>query len=100
MDKYGTRSRRKIYFRVLLPEKKSNVKCHTNKISPEWCSKDINACITSGDPECQFNPESNYLREHQLTYFCGSSPECMRTGSKVALQKGIIYIRSYQQGGL
>ena len=54
----------------------------------EWFEKDINTCITSGDPECQFNPKSNYLKEHQLTYFCGSSPECKRIGSKAALQKG------------
>ena len=71
--------------------KKFRSKCHTHKISQEWCSKDISACITSGDPECQFNPESSRPQEHQLSYFCGSSPECMRTGSTVALQKGIFF---------
>ena len=54
----------------------------------EWFEKDINNCIISGDLECQFNPELNFLKEHQLTYFCGSSPECKKVGSKAALQKG------------
>ena len=66
---------------------RKEVKLH--KPPQEWFDKDINTCINSGDPECQFNPESNYLRNLQLTYFCGSSPECMHIGSKVALQKGI-----------
>ena len=88
MDKSGTRSRRKICIRVLLQENKTSIGMSNTKTPQEWCYKDINTCITSGDRECQFNPESNNLREHQLTYFCGSSPECKRTGSKVALQKG------------
>ena len=54
----------------------------------EWFEKDINNCIIFGDPECQFNPELNFLKENQLTYFCGSSPECKKVGSKAALQKG------------
>ena len=53
----------------------------------EWFDKDINTCIISGDSECQFNPESKYLKEHQLTYFCGSSPECKHVGSMAALHK-------------
>ena len=56
----------------------------------DWFHKDINDCIIQGDAECQFNPDSKYLKEHQLTYFCGSSPECKRVGSKAALQKGEI----------
>ena len=72
-------------------------KCHTHKLPPEWCYKDINKCITSGDRECQFNPESRTdetpetedLEKHQIPFFCGSSPECKLIGSKVALQKGI-----------
>ena len=54
----------------------------------EWFKKDINNCILSGDLECQFNSELKFLKEHQLTYFCGSSPECQIVGSKAALQKG------------
>ena len=54
----------------------------------EWFEKDINNCIISGDLECQFNSELKILKEHQLTYFCGSSPECQIVGSKAALQKG------------
>ena len=59
----------------------------------EWFEKDINKCIISGDPECQFNSDSNYLKEQQLTYFCGSSPECKRVGSKAAFQKGKYLIK-------
>ena len=54
----------------------------------EWFEKDINNCILSGDLECQFNSQLKILKEHQLTYFCGSSPECQMVGSKAALQKG------------
>ena len=59
----------------------------------EWFEKDINKCIISGDPECQFNSDSHYLKEQQLTYFCGSSPECKRVGSKAAFQKGKYLIK-------
>ena len=54
----------------------------------EWFEKDINNCILSGDLECQFNSQLKILKEQQLAYFCGSSPECQMVGSKAALQKG------------
>ena len=38
-----------------------------------WFAKDFSDCVLHGDPECQFDPKGNYLTEHQLTYFCGSS---------------------------
>ena len=54
----------------------------------EWFEKNISSCVLFGDPECQYNPESAYPKQQILTYFCGSSPECQRIGSKIALQKG------------
>ena len=58
-----------------------------DKPPDEWFHKDLNNCIISGDLECQFNSDLKYLKEHQLTYFCGSSPECKVVGSRAALQK-------------
>ena len=77
------------FFYYVRSEKSWSSMSGTHKPPKEWFDKDINTCVTSGDLECQFNPESKYLREHQLTFFCGSSPECMRVGSRAALQKGI-----------
>ena len=56
----------------------------------EWFEKNITTCILYGDPECQYNPESDYPKQQILTFFCGSSPECKQVGSKAALQKGIL----------
>ncbi len=36
-----------------------------------------------GDPECRLN--KSYLTEQQLTYFCGSAPECRQLGNSDAL---------------
>ena len=66
-------------------------KIHQGIPPKEWFEKNISSCVLSGDPECQYNPESNYPTEQILTYFCGSSPECKRMGSKLALQKGSSY---------
>ena len=53
----------------------------------EWFQKDMSDCVLSGDLECQFNPDRRILKEHQLTFFCGSAPECKVVGSRAALQK-------------
>jgi len=53
----------------------------------EWFSKDMSQCVLSGDLECQFSGDLRYLKEHQLTFFCGSALECKRVGSRAALQK-------------
>lgn len=37
----------------------------------------------NNDPECELT--SNYLIEQQLTYFCGSAPECRIIGNDQAL---------------
>ena len=59
-----------------------------NMKPPEsWFKKDLSECILSGDLECQFNPETRSRMEQQLTYFCGSSPECQVVGNRAALQK-------------
>ena len=52
-----------------------------------WFDKDLSRCIMSGDLECQFSPENRHLKEQQLTFFCGSAPECKVVGSRAALQK-------------
>jgi len=49
----------------------------------------------SGDLECQFNPQSMYLREQQLTFFCGSAPECKVMGSRAALEKAKFNAEKY-----
>ena len=53
--------------------------------SQEWFDKDLSECILSRDPECQLN--RTFLTEQQLTYFCGSAPECMQLGNEDALNK-------------
>merc|ERR1712029_775182 len=45
--------------------------------------------------ECQFNPQSMYLREQQLTFFCGSAPECKVMGSRAALEKAKFNAEKY-----
>jgi hypothetical protein len=56
----------------------------TNKPSLEWFSKDLSQCILENDIECDFS--NDYLIEQQLTYFCGSAPECRQVGNYKALQ--------------
>ena len=51
--------------------------------SQEWFEKEVSTCILTNDPECEFTP--NYLIEQQLTYFCGSAPECRTLGNYQAL---------------
>ena len=63
---------------------------HRTMGNKEWFEKNITTCILYGDPECQYNPESDYPKQQILTFFCGSSPECKQVGSKAALQKGIL----------
>ena len=53
----------------------------SNKPRDQWCGKDINQCIISGDSECKYF-------NLQVTFFCGSSAECKRINSTSALQKG------------
>ena len=45
----------------------------------------LDYCLTNNDPGCTLDPA--YLTEQQLTYFCGSAPECRTIGYKNALQK-------------
>ena len=49
----------------------------------DWFEKDLSQCILTNDPECDFGP--GYLIEQQLTYFCGSAPECRQVGNYKAL---------------
>ena len=50
----------------------------------DWFERDISQCILSNDSECDFG--SDYLIEQQLTYFCGSAPECRQIGNEKALK--------------
>ena len=50
-----------------------------------WFDLDLNECIQSNNPNCDLN--RNYLTEQQLTYFCGSAPECRTLGNVEALQR-------------
>ena len=51
----------------------------------DWFDLDLNECLETIDPNCDLNV--NYLTEQQLTYFCGSAPECRTLGSVEALQR-------------
>ena len=51
----------------------------------DWFDLDLNECLETNDPNCDLNV--NYLTEQQLTYFCGSAPECRTLGSVEALQR-------------
>ena len=53
--------------------------------SQDWFDLDLNECLETNDPNCDLNV--NYLTEQQLTYFCGSAPECRTLGSVKALQR-------------
>ena len=55
----------------------------SEKPSTKWFEKDLSECILQQDPECNFS--SQYFQEQQLTYFCGSAPECRQFGSQKAL---------------
>ncbi len=46
----------------------------------------MSECVLSGDPECLFSSPC-HLSEHQLTYFCGSAPECSLGWSRAALSR-------------
>ena len=48
-------------------------------------NRNVNDCLTANDPDCFKYPE--HLTEMQLTYFCGSAPECRTLRNKNALQK-------------
>ncbi len=55
-------------------------------LSPQaWFDKDLSSCVLGGDAECQFNPDFAVSVEQQLTYFCGSAPQCLRVGERTAL---------------
>jgi len=58
---------------------------NNNNSIKAWFDKDFSSCVVNGDPECRFDPvgEVNQLREMQMTFFCGSAPEC----SSVANQR-------------
>lgn len=55
------------------------------KPSIQWFTKDLSQCILENDIECDFS-SNDYLIEQQLTYFCGSAPECRQVGNYKALQ--------------
>ena len=66
-----------------------NQKSNSDKVShfrpnEDWFKKDLSDCILTTDPECDFG--TDYLIEQQLTYFCGSSPECRQVGNSEALK--------------
>ena len=56
----------------------------TFRPNQDWFAKDLSECILTNDPECDFG--SDYLIEQQLTYFCGSAPECRQVGNYKALK--------------
>lgn len=60
-----------------------------------WFDKDLSQCVMSGDLECQFSRDNRYLKEQQLTFFCGSAPECKVVGSRAALQKAKFNAEKY-----
>ena len=47
--------------------------------------KNLSTCILHNDPECDLS--TNYLIEQQLTYFCGSAPQCRQIGNVQALNQ-------------
>ncbi|XP_059078770.1 heparan sulfate 2-O-sulfotransferase 1-like [Tigriopus californicus] len=55
--------------------------------SQTWFNLTFNECLQNGLPECMFHLDGNYLRELQLTYFCGSALECSQVGNLRALQQ-------------
>ena len=60
----------------------TTITVHFN-IFQAWFGKNLTNCISSNDLECDF--DFPYLVEFQLTYFCGSAPECRRRGHRGAL---------------
>ena len=70
------------YYHRRVPKRFVNVK---NLPPNQLLNQDLNECLTLNEPNCTLDPE--YLTEMQLTYFCGSAPECRTLGNKNALQK-------------
>jgi hypothetical protein len=40
-----------------------------------WARKQLVPCVLNADPECNFAP--GHTRETQISFFCGSNPECL-----------------------
>ena len=72
-------------------------KINTNVLFPQrWFNKTFAACVLDpNDFECQYDPEDTLLVEQQLTYFCGSAPECLQVGNKRALQQAKANLEKY-----
>ncbi|XP_017137595.1 heparan sulfate 2-O-sulfotransferase pipe-like isoform X6 [Drosophila miranda] len=63
---------------------------NTTMKSEKWFKKSYNQCVRSGDPECQYVPESikdtvgDYKR--QSLFYCGNNRECLPFDSPHAIQ--------------
>lgn len=60
-----------------------------------WFNLTFNECLRNGMIECMFHRDGNYLRELQLTYFCGSALECSQIGNFRALQQAKFNLERY-----
>ena len=55
--------------------------------SQAWFDLTLDKCVETNASECDFSGDVIPYREFQLTFFCGSAPECRRVGSRNALVK-------------
>ena len=62
----------------------------------KWFNKTFAGCVLDPeDFECHYDPGAKLFVEQQLTYFCGSAPECLQVGNKAALQQAKANLERY-----
>ncbi len=66
----------------------------TIKPPQSYFDKDLETCVLSGDPECNFAPDGSVFREHQVTYFCGNALECRQVGNVAALASAKYHVEA------
>ena len=67
----------------------------TSRPHRQWFDLTLDDCIETNATECNFNADKVPYRELQLTYFCGNSPVCRRTGSRDALAQAMVNVERH-----